>query len=92
MTGDGLLIVLPLALLTGLMVRLLLRVRKNRPDLFVHAYLGAIALKLMLSLGLLVVVLVRNPEKAVMYAVVFLVAYALATAVEVWVLLRKSKS
>ncbi|MCU0420722.1 MAG: hypothetical protein MUC38_13795 [Cyclobacteriaceae bacterium] len=92
MMADGLLIVLPLVLLTGLMVRLLLRVRKTRPDLFVHAYLSAIALKLMLSLGLLVVVLVRNPEKAVMYAVVFLVAYALATAVEVWVLLRKSNS
>lgn len=89
MMREAVLLILPLAVLTALAVRLLLRVRKTRPDLFVHAYLGAIALKLTLSLGLLVVVLVRNPHQAVTYAVVFLLAYALATVVEVVVLLRR---
>jgi uncharacterized membrane protein len=85
---EPLIIILSLTALTVILVRLLRKVRKSHPDLFVHFYLGAIALKLMVSLGLLVVVLVRNPEQAVMYALVFLISYALATAVEVVILLR----
>ncbi len=85
---EPLIIVLSLTVLTGILVRLLRKVRKSNPDLFVHFYLGAIAVKLMVSLGLLIVVLMNNPEKAVMYAVVFLTTYALATAVEVIILLR----
>lgn len=90
MMGDWLLLVVPLVILNALVVRMLLYIRKTRPAVFVQAFLGAIALKMVLSLGLLVVVLLRRPEKAVMLAVSFLITYGVATFIEVVVLLRKS--
>jgi len=79
-----------LALLTWLVVRALRQIRQTKPEFFVPAYLATIALKLLLSLAMLVVVLAHNPEKARINALVFLVGYVLATTVEVAVLWRKS--
>jgi hypothetical protein len=82
-------IVVPVVALTFLLVRLLVNVRKTRPEWFVQSYLAAIAAKLVLSLGWLIALVARSPEKAATYTVWFLITYVLATTAEVAVLLKK---
>lgn len=80
--------ILFLLALTGTLVFVMVRLRHRQPDLFPLAYLGSIAVKMLLSLAYLVVIVLDSPTEAMANAVVFLLAYLTFTGLELWWLLR----
>ncbi|MCE2934721.1 MAG: hypothetical protein ACK5V5_13235 [Cyclobacteriaceae bacterium] len=86
--GYGWFSILFLLALTGALVFMMVRLRSRQPDLFPLAYLGSIAVKMLLSLTYLVVIVIDNPTEAMANAVVFLLAYLSFTGLELWWLLR----
>ena len=66
----------------------MVRLRSRQPELFPLAYLGSIAVKMLLSLAYLVVIVLDSPSEAMANAIVFLIAYLLFTGLELWWLLR----
>lgn len=86
--GYGWFSIFFLLALTAALVLVMVRLRSRQPELFPLAYLGSIAVKMLLSLAYLVVIVLDSPSEAMANAIVFLIAYLLFTGLELWWLLR----
>jgi hypothetical protein len=86
--GYGWFSIFFLLALTAALVLVMVRLRSRQPELFPLAYLGSIAVKMLLSLAYLVVIVLDSPPEAMANAIVFLIAYLLFTGLELWWLLR----
>jgi hypothetical protein len=67
----------------------LVRIRKNRPDFFVHFYLASIAIKLLAYGAYLALIIWEDRPGALENVVFFIAVYAVFTALEVGFLWRQ---
>ena len=68
--------------------KLLIDMKRDRPDLFVHLYLATLGIKLIAYAAYLVFMVKRQPEMSVENVVFFMIGYVIFTALETVFLYR----
>lgn len=78
-------------LITSLIHSVLLKQINKRPQLFINYFMASMALKLFLSMILLLVVLYTTPKIRIYFALAFMFMYIIYTTVSVVVIFKKLK-